>query len=991
MKLLVCDVEGTIFKSEFRFDESQYASNMWQPLARDLGVEDEENFSHSKWENSRKFPLEIEKHINAFKKELLECLKKTTTDSFDIESIKNIILNKLKETNSCSKEFKLFEKWFKCFIAPMFEKGQTFYKARTTDSLVFLDLIKDDIENDRYIYSSYMDWVDETVKIHQSAPKKLTKKVFDELLNGANYNEGVEDFFANLDRNEYIPILISGGFQELVRRAQRELNIRYGFGACEYSWKPVKKIIDGEEVEIIAGESELDSYFIQPSDFENKFAYLNMFFHDFGLDPTKDWVFVGDGKNDVDIASKAPVSFAISPHEDLAAVSTYTVESFAEIATKLEEIKKHKSPIYVSKNNLFSNKQAVQTFEIKLNEEKLNGQTAVVVDENLEDTTTLLFKSKFKIYTDGKNDNYINKSKQIIETVYPVEKDIKDISIQLRKKYIEIENVDAYKYTYNKTTEISILPSIEKTVIRISKSDVGTPLRLPIAGRKIIEEICFTNIESSQYCDLDVVVYCEGPIEYADFVEAYRPTFLSKINTDKSLNYSFRDKFIQAAGCSFKKIPCANISDLEKTNFDKPIILLDKSMWNSELISSLQSKLLGFALVITFDNSKNDNNTLDFKHFTKKYTDDEFASFSEEDKITLNFLKEHSSEIIGVFYRKEKKELSCFNNPFRKKFKNLYFITKTAQEKSKDISCCEYDETENAYKRKLIKSGEEAFLLSLCSDIFSEYKNEDFDLPNYYTSFVGEIKTTKIESGAKSKFVEERDKATETLYSKYFQKIDFEDATNKIKRMDFNLDDRNNFFGYENYISDGLNIIESYRFFNEQNNEANLEMPLAILQPLFNALELYARAKLLVFFHDKIEEDNLIEELKTQTLGGLCYLFGHIVDSENEIKQPYTQSNNPYFLKKDTWKEYYNRPYYNNILQRYESLSSFFELSKSRGQKIAHNGKGGNYDDIKNNIEIISDAFKCIDEITKLDISNKERSYKECWEFWIDGKKRKNN
>ena len=70
MKLLVCDVEGTIFKANFRFTESQYASSMWQPLARDLSVEKEESFSHGKWENSRKFPSEInsliEKNISDF-------------------------------------------------------------------------------------------------------------------------------------------------------------------------------------------------------------------------------------------------------------------------------------------------------------------------------------------------------------------------------------------------------------------------------------------------------------------------------------------------------------------------------------------------------------------------------------------------------------------------------------------------------------------------------------------------------------------------------------------------------------------------------------------------------------------------------------------------------------------------------------------------------------------------------------------------------------
>lgn len=36
-KLLVCDVEGTIFQAKYKIDGTDYASTMWQPLAEALG------------------------------------------------------------------------------------------------------------------------------------------------------------------------------------------------------------------------------------------------------------------------------------------------------------------------------------------------------------------------------------------------------------------------------------------------------------------------------------------------------------------------------------------------------------------------------------------------------------------------------------------------------------------------------------------------------------------------------------------------------------------------------------------------------------------------------------------------------------------------------------------------------------------------------------------------------------------------------------------
>lgn len=219
MKLLVCDVEGTIFKAEYRIKGTEYASTMWQPLALALGevaVEEESN-THEKWKNNE--------------------------------------------------------------------------------------------------YGSYLEWVEDSIEIHKKY--SLKEKTFNNLIEKAEYNEGVVEFFRNLDRTKYIPVLVSGGFQELIRRAQVEVGIDYGFGACEYYFDD---------------EGYLDHYNLQPTDFEDKYNFVKLLFNQFNINRKKDWIFIGDGKNDVHIAKKAPIKFAINPHPELLDIDDIIeINSFSEV------------------------------------------------------------------------------------------------------------------------------------------------------------------------------------------------------------------------------------------------------------------------------------------------------------------------------------------------------------------------------------------------------------------------------------------------------------------------------------------------------------------------------------------------------------------------------------------------------------------------------------------------------------------------------------
>lgn len=229
MKLLVFDVEGTIFEAKYKIEGTDYSSTLWQPIAHSLGeaAEQEEKETHIKWENKE--------------------------------------------------------------------------------------------------YSNYMEWVHASILVHKKYG--LKEDVFNDLVSGANYCKGVIAFFEKLDRKKYIPVIISGGFQNLNSRAQSELRIHHSYSACKY---------------LFDKDGYLESWNIYPSDFEDKYDHVKLLFKQYGLNSNTDWVFVGDGKNDVDIARRAPLSIAFGEdaHQKLLAVCQYHINDFLELNKILSDFEK---------------------------------------------------------------------------------------------------------------------------------------------------------------------------------------------------------------------------------------------------------------------------------------------------------------------------------------------------------------------------------------------------------------------------------------------------------------------------------------------------------------------------------------------------------------------------------------------------------------------------------------------------------------------------
>lgn len=276
-RLIVFDLEGTIFKANYKIDGVDFASTMWQLIAYYIDAVDKEKETHDKWEDG--------------------------------------------------------------------------------------------------IYNNYGEWVDDTFKFHKEC--KLRKEYFNDVLEAAEYNEGVIEFFEALDRSQWVPVIISGGFQELVDKACKELNIKYGYGACRY-------IFDSET-------GFLERYSYDPCDFKGKFHKFKMIAEEENI---RDGLcaFVGDGKNDEFIARKASIAFGINPHEKLKSIpGLIEINTFMDIFKHLDNVEEIAKEVKKKKHE--KDKQ----IEIRSNEWPKDGKILIVGNGSITQDKILLIAKEYKL------------------------------------------------------------------------------------------------------------------------------------------------------------------------------------------------------------------------------------------------------------------------------------------------------------------------------------------------------------------------------------------------------------------------------------------------------------------------------------------------------------------------------------------------------------------------------------------------------------------
>jgi phosphoserine phosphatase len=168
-------------------------------------------------------------------------------------------------------------------------------------------------------YFGYLDWMADTIKIHQKY--SLTQTFFQAIMDSAEYHPGVRETFSELNKNEVITTLITGGFKAQADRAQIDLGINHAFAGCEYFW---------------GRDGQIKGWNLLPCDYEGKVVFMEQVMREYQAEP-ENCFFVGDGSNDIPLARAVGTSISFNGSPQLEEVVTHVVrqeegrEDFKEI------------------------------------------------------------------------------------------------------------------------------------------------------------------------------------------------------------------------------------------------------------------------------------------------------------------------------------------------------------------------------------------------------------------------------------------------------------------------------------------------------------------------------------------------------------------------------------------------------------------------------------------------------------------------------------
>lgn len=716
-KLLVCDVEGTIFKAEYKISGTDYSSTMWQPLAKEL---DEYNSKHG-----------------------------------------------IDHTDTVEKERKSNEEW---------EKGV----------------------NGKY-EGIYMNWVEDTVRIH--CDNGMNKCVFDEVLNKAEFQNGVEEFFKNLDTEKFIPVLISGGFQELMEKAQMELTdkngkpfIKHGFAACRYIWD------EGTD----DAPALMKAWNIQPSDFKDKYSYLKIILDQYKLSETSDWIFIGDGKNDADIASCAPISFAIKPHPELAAVATYTIDSFMEINDLLNSDESERA---LSKKRGLSNKQSVIVGQRLINAGEL--ETIKYTDNFKTENSTL----KYRLYASvAPNETAFSEMyKKIIEWC----ENYADNADNFRKDLSEYnDDTPSFIYEYDGVAKINIArikTDIENELgIYINSQDTGTHLRQAVLGGRTDIHIGMFQ-RTGEEVKLKVDIVTKLPVnsyvkKYNISLESYCPIFVKELCKDGFVIKIDREKRLSF---NLEKLDASKVKKvLDEKESSFPLVFIYDKYYDD--LSKIASYTFGFAKVYKCDDK-----------------------VMEKVAEILNLQKDDFGVIVS--FPKDFDTKSCF-----------YSAREITKPKNDAIG---YKDNRRILYSASEEEGKIAVAINISDNIIEEYKKnmEKITVDDsilYYDSIskkINEIKNSIMLKKAKIQSTDNIIKNSQDAIKK--RNIDFEKIRKIKTAIDRELSSNSREIEQYNDVLTGMKeFLEKGELFlalqNDITSDPNEKAPLSILQPIACAFEI---------------------------------------------------------------------------------------------------------------------------------------------------------
>src|SRR5262249_17572594 len=105
--------------------------------------------------------------------------------------------------------------------------------------------------------------------------------------------------------------VITGAFKELADKVVKRFNVDHAISACEYLFNEHSSRL------------ERATYF--PSDYFGKVDFMKIIMREHRATPY-DCIFIGDGKNDVPLASHVAVSFAFNAQPELREVATESID-----------------------------------------------------------------------------------------------------------------------------------------------------------------------------------------------------------------------------------------------------------------------------------------------------------------------------------------------------------------------------------------------------------------------------------------------------------------------------------------------------------------------------------------------------------------------------------------------------------------------------------------------------------------------------------------
>lgn len=162
-------------------------------------------------------------------------------------------------------------------------------------------------------YRSYMDWVDDSLLAMRR--HGLTRDQFDALIAETSYNPEVRDTLRQVHDRGIRTAIVSGGFIAQTRRVQTDLRIHHAYASTDLFWDSMGALIHWN---------------IYPSDFEGKIDFVRLMMREYRLD-RDECAFIGDGANDVPIATAVGTSIAYNGHPALREAAKHTISDFANL------------------------------------------------------------------------------------------------------------------------------------------------------------------------------------------------------------------------------------------------------------------------------------------------------------------------------------------------------------------------------------------------------------------------------------------------------------------------------------------------------------------------------------------------------------------------------------------------------------------------------------------------------------------------------------